>query len=308
MTHAAMWPDYRQDLGVVIPPEIVTLAAETIGAFFEPISRSDRRATAKDFLDLSHALKHADIIRRYTPLAGVKLLEIGSGFGTNLAVWIKKYGTDGYGVEPGGVGFDHGLIASRRIFSANGIDPDRIVNAIGENLPYPDESFDVVYSANVLEHTQNPEMVLQEALRVVRKGGLVHMELPNYLSYFEGHYLVMQPPIMCNRMLRGWVRLAFHRDPSFARTIRTRINPIWCRRNLKKLNRIYPLELLSLGEDVFLQRLARPYSFEMERVKGKLGQPIRLFQKVNRGNWLGKLIVAFQGHYPIYLTARKLPR
>jgi hypothetical protein len=26
---------------------------------------------------------------------------------------------------------------------------------------------------------------------------------------------------------------------------------------------------------------------------------------VNRGNWVGRLIVACQGHYPIYLTVRK---
>jgi hypothetical protein len=37
--------------------------------------------------------------------------------------------------------------------------------------------------------------------RVLRPGGLLHMEMPNYLSYFEGHYLVFQPPIIWKPML-----------------------------------------------------------------------------------------------------------
>jgi len=37
------------------------------------------------------------------------VLEIGSGFGTNLAIWVREFGVDGYGVEPTSPGFDAGL-------------------------------------------------------------------------------------------------------------------------------------------------------------------------------------------------------
>jgi ubiquinone/menaquinone biosynthesis C-methylase UbiE len=103
------------------------------------------------------------------------------------------------------------------LFEANGLDPARITNASGEALPFGDESFDVVYSANVLEHTDNPELVVGESLRVLRRGGLFHMEMPNFLSYFEGHYMIVQPPLVWKWMLPVWVRL-FGRDPEFART------------------------------------------------------------------------------------------
>jgi SAM-dependent methyltransferase len=273
--------------------------------FFEPISGVDRHTASRDFLDLAKSFKRAEILGRYTSLEARKVLEVGSGFGTNLAVWLRYFDVDGYGVEPGGEGFNQGYLASRRLLAANGMDPDRVRNAPGESLPFPDESFDIVYSANVLEHTQNPEQVLMESIRVLRPGGLLHMELPNYLSYFEGHYMVVQPPIFWKPMLGWWVRMVFRRDPAFARTLQTRINPIWCRRIVRELGREWPLELVSLGDDVFLERLSQAFVFETQVVASRLRGLIGAVRSINRGNWFGRLIVALQGHYPIYLTVRK---
>ena len=292
---------------IVVPPEIFGIAAESMGRFFEPISKIDRLTSARDFLDLSKSFKRAEIINRYTRLESAKLLEVGSGFGTNLAVWLRHFHVDGYGVEPGGEGFNQGYLASRMLLAANGLDPDRVIDSGGETLPFPDESFDIVYSANVLEHTENPERVLAESLRVLRPGGVLHMEMPNYLSYFEGHYMVFQPPILWKPMLAWWVKLVFGRDPAFARTLQTRISPVWCRREIRKASRIYPLELISVGEDLFLERLSQPFVFEMEMVRNRIHKVIAMVMKLNLGNWIGHLIVGLQGHYPIYLTVRKGP-
>ena len=68
---------------------------------------------------------------------------------------------------------------------------------------------------------------------MLRPGGILHFEIPNFLSYFEGHYMVLQPPILWPSLLPHWVRL-LGRDPSFARTMRTEINPAWCRRAVKE--------------------------------------------------------------------------
>ena len=133
MTHAPL---------VTIPAEVAAIAAERLGAFFEPVSGVDRHALAADFLDVSKAWHRAEILQRYVPLHSKRLLEVGSGFGTNLAEWIKRFAIDGYGVEPGGVGFDSGVHASRLLFAANGLDPKRITDAAAEALPFADESFD----------------------------------------------------------------------------------------------------------------------------------------------------------------------
>lgn len=54
-----------------------------------------------------------------------------------------------------------------------------LVSGIGENLPYPDNTFDVVILANVLDHTQDPQKVLLEANRVMKKDGIL---------FFENHF------------------------------------------------------------------------------------------------------------------------
>jgi ubiquinone/menaquinone biosynthesis C-methylase UbiE len=279
-------------------------ARDTMGAFFEPISRIDRETAARDFLDTSKSHKRAELLTRYAPLRGSKVLEIGSGFGTNVAVWMAEYAIDGYGVEPSSQGFDGAFEASKRLLAANGMDPARIVDAVGERLPFGDGSFDIVYSANVLEHTSEPDRVLFEAIRVLRPGGVLHMEIPNHMSYFEGHYMLLQPPLVHRLILPAWVSL-FGRDPAFSKTIQTQINPIWCRRVLRTIGATYPLEILSLGEDVFLERFSRPFNFEAEGVATRLSSIVRLLQLVNRGNWIGRTIVAMLGHYPLYVTVRK---
>jgi ubiquinone/menaquinone biosynthesis C-methylase UbiE len=300
-------PTASNTTSVYMPPEVFEIAVESNGVFFEPISRADRRTVATDFLDLSMCIKRARELNTRMPLRGKKLLDIGSGYGTTLATYIADFGVDGYGVEPSGVGCGQGYVASRKLFAANGIDPERITNATGESLPFPNESFDIVYSANVLEHTENPEQVLREATRVLRPSGLLYMEMPNFLSYFEGHYMVVTPPIVWKPMLAWWVSMVFRRDPAFARMLQTKINPIWCRRQVRELSRVYRLERASLGEDVFLKRLSETFVFEAQRVRGRIERVIVLLQVVNLGNWIGHLLVGLQAYYPIYLTFRKCP-
>ena len=290
---------------IVVPDDVVQAARQSVGAFFASICPSDPEANIRDFLDVSKSFKRAGIIEHYTPLRSRKVLEVGSGFGTNLAAWIKFFEIDGYGVEPGATGFDAGFIASKKVLAANGIDPSRIQNATGECLPFADESFDIVYSANVLEHTNNPELALEESIRVLRRGGILHMEMPNFLSYYEGHYLIFQPPILWKPMLPWLVRWVYRRDPAFARTLQTQVNPVWCRGQVRRISSKYPVTLISLGEELFLDRLSRVFRFEMATVATRLGKVVRALQAINHRNWIGRTIIALKGHYPIYLTVRK---
>lgn len=47
-----------------------------------------------------------------------------------------------------------------------------------ESLPFPDESFDVVLSTQVLEHLPEPERALAEAVRVLKRGGRLILTVP----------------------------------------------------------------------------------------------------------------------------------
>ena len=62
--------------------------------------------------------------------------------------------------------------------------PDLSEKIVGDiqNYPLPDAKYDVVVCWYVLEHVQNPEMALQNMFRSVKKGGIVILALPNFLS------------------------------------------------------------------------------------------------------------------------------
>jgi len=290
---------------VEIPPDIFRRVQERIAAPFTRINRADPAILAADLLNGTKSRRRAEVFQRYVPLLGKKLLEVGSGCGVNLIVWSREFGVDAFGVEPGLAGFESSFEISQDLLPANGLERSRVQDAVGEALPFADETFDLVYSANVLEHTNDPQQVLAESFRVLRIGGTLHVEVPNFLSYYEGHYLIPVPPLVHRGLLPFWVKHVFRRDPAFARTLRTEINPIWCRRTIRALRGRFELEILSLGEDVFLDRLAAPFEFETPQMQSRLAGTVRLVQRLNVKNWIGRMIVAAQGYFPIYLTVRK---
>jgi SAM-dependent methyltransferase len=64
---------------------------------------------------------------------------------------------------------------------------DKIVNAAGEGLPFPDESFDLILSHEVLEHVRDDRLAVQEMVRVLRPGGRIVLFVPNRGYPFETH-------------------------------------------------------------------------------------------------------------------------
>jgi SAM-dependent methyltransferase len=288
-----------------IPTRVRESVIASLGAYFEKINRVNRVVLGNDHVNPDRYLKNIEALNACVPLQGKKLLEIGSGYGVSLALMLKKFDVDATGVEPASLGFDDSFHGARAILAANQLDPARIIDATGESLPFDDASFDVVYSNNVLEHTANPAEVLREAVRVLKPGGTLYVEVPNYLSYYEGHYLIPQPPIIWRGLLAGWVKWVYRRDPSFARTLRTEINPVWLRKLLREIAYVYPIEVHTLGEERFLARLSKPFVFQTEAVHGVAQGMVRLLQAFNYKNWVGHLIVRLNGHYPIILVATR---
>jgi len=53
----------------------------------------------------------------------------------------------------------------------------------GEAIPWPNDTFDVVFSGNVMEHLSEPEKVFAEIHRVLKPGGTFLCKTPNQFHY-----------------------------------------------------------------------------------------------------------------------------
>jgi SAM-dependent methyltransferase len=64
---------------------------------------------------------------------------------------------------------------------------DRFVNvdiiAVGDQIPFMENTFDLVISQAVLEHVQEPTQVVAEMIRVLKPGGKIYVEIPFLQGY-----------------------------------------------------------------------------------------------------------------------------
>jgi ubiquinone/menaquinone biosynthesis C-methylase UbiE len=109
-------------------------------------------------------------IRRYAEFEstrGHSVLEIGVGLGTDH-VQFARAGADLHGVDLTARSIE---LVERRL-GLEGLRSELQV-ADAESLPYPDASFDIVYSWGVLHHTPDTPKAISEAMRVLRPGGRI---------------------------------------------------------------------------------------------------------------------------------------
>ena len=123
-------------------------------------------------------------IANYIP-KNSKFLDVGCGAGYSLmrASQDLNCEVEGTDADPG----SHGV--GRYI--KNMVNTVAIKQGFAEDLPYANESFDVVYSSHVLEHVNSESKSLKEMKRVLKDNGTLIIGMPtatmatiNYLSQF----------------------------------------------------------------------------------------------------------------------------
>lgn len=112
---------------------------------------------------------------------GENVLEIGAGLGTDLAQFAKG----GANVTDLDLSAGH-LEKARRNFSLRNL-KGAFQHGDGEQLPFEDNHFDVVYANGVIHHTPNTREVIDEIWRVLRPGGkaIVMVYAENSLHYWR---------------------------------------------------------------------------------------------------------------------------
>lgn len=106
-------------------------------------------------------------------LAGKRVLEVGCGSGRNTAL-LGRTGAlvSAFDISPASVE------TARRYCEANGVAGNVDLRvAVGEDLPYSDEEFDVVFGQSILHHL-DVQKAGPELFRVLRQGGMAAYSEP----------------------------------------------------------------------------------------------------------------------------------
>src|SRR6201987_4604024 len=104
-----------------------------------------------------------------------RILDAGCGSGRNM-VELSRYG-DVSAIE----------LSAAGVGPAGGRAPGDVVEGSVLEMPFPDSSFDLAASLDVIEHLEDDVAALRELRRVVAPGGALLATVPAYRWLWSGH-------------------------------------------------------------------------------------------------------------------------
>ncbi len=119
--------------------------------------------------------RRLDLVRSYVPLENKQILDIGCGIGTYVKRFLD-FSPHVYGLD---VDEERLKVGAATIMN--------LALARSETLPFRDNSFDITFMNEVLEHVEDDAQTVREVLRVTRPGGHVIIYVPNRMYFFETH-------------------------------------------------------------------------------------------------------------------------
>ena len=128
------------------------------------------------FEKLHHLLRLVD----FDGYRGRSVLDVGCGAGVDLARFAKG-GAIVTGVDVAGSAID----LARANFAQQGL-AGRFEVANGEQLPFGDSTFDLVFAHGVVQYTANPRRLVEECRRVLKPGGEAIFQVYNRVSWLNG--------------------------------------------------------------------------------------------------------------------------
>ena len=212
----------------------------------------------------------------FNDFAGARLLEVGCGMGTDLLQFARG------GARVTGVDLTpRSIEISRQHLAVYGEGGDFAITD-GENLPFADESFDVVYSNGVLHHTPDTASAVREVHRVLRPGGQARVMLyyRDSLSYWG--QIILRHGLLHGELIRG-------NSPAEIMSKYVEFNESGGRPLVKVYSRREARELFSMFREVKVQveQLTRPELFFLGRFI-----PEKIFQGLRRSVGWNVIIAA----------------
>jgi 2-polyprenyl-3-methyl-5-hydroxy-6-metoxy-1,4-benzoquinol methylase len=111
-------------------------------------------------------------LKKLMPIThGMKALDIGAGLGKSM-LSLQKAGFDAYGLEAS-------IPFYERAISKMNIPKERLKFSMLEDIEYSVEEFDFITFGAVLEHLYDPAGSIKKALKWLKPGGIIHIEVPS---------------------------------------------------------------------------------------------------------------------------------
>ncbi|MGL4452584.1 MAG: class I SAM-dependent methyltransferase [Sarcina sp.] len=130
-----------------------------------------KEITDLEWMEKTHFLDVLDFVKNHK-IEGSKVLDIGCGSGCFLE-YMKKHNYDVYGVEP--------ALNLKEILESKGI---KVFTGSVFDMEV-EEKFDVITLNNVLEHIENPELVVERVNELLNDDGLLVIKVPNDFNLIQ---------------------------------------------------------------------------------------------------------------------------
>jgi len=179
---------------------LITAQKEDVRDFWDADPCGTRYLEGKEDLE-AHARARYSLepfifdFAQFSRARGLRVLEVGVGMGADYLEWLKA-GASVTGVDLSTASIER---AHQRCQQA-GYQPDlRVADA--EQLPFPDNSFDIVYSYGVMHHSPNTDQCVREAWRVLKPGGTARIMIYHHRS-ITGAMLWLRYGLLRGKSLR----------------------------------------------------------------------------------------------------------
>lgn len=119
--------------------------------------------------------------RRLVSKRGLSILDVGCGAGGNIKILGEFGAVTGLDISEEALKFARTHSAFKNLVQGN-----------AEQLPFPDNTFDLVSALDVLEHIPNDQLAVQEMFRVLKKNGFALVTVPAHRWLWSRHDEALQ--------------------------------------------------------------------------------------------------------------------